>query len=449
MGSIGGIGGLVGGGGTGIDVQGTVNQLIAAQSAPISLLQKQQQRLTSEVAAIRDINAKLADLSTRFNALKDVSGSFSSKSADSSQADVLRATAGPLAQSGIHTVFVSALATTSSYYTNQLADSATSFATGSFDLNVGTGQPVTVTVDSSNNNLDALASAINNLGVGVTANVITDAGGARLSLVSNATGAPGDLAISNNTSGLSFTKAVAGSDASLTVDGIPVTSHSNTLSTVIPGVTLNLLSAAPSTPITVSVKPDNDQASATIQDFVDAYNSVAQAISAQFSYSAATQQGKPLSGNSSLVLVQQQLLSSVTYSPSSTNGIGSLASIGVNLNNDGTLAVDSAKLESVLASNFPDVQSMFQSVVSGSFAQNFSSNLTTLNDSTTGALNIELNGINQTQSSLSDQITQMQDRLDIRRQQLLDAYAQVNAQLQQLPLILSQIDAQLGSLKGK
>ncbi|HWP85367.1 MAG TPA: flagellar filament capping protein FliD [Terriglobia bacterium] len=434
--------------GSGIDVLGTVNQLIALESAPIRLLQSQQQKLSAQTSALHELNKLLLDLKAKADALKDLSGKFNTQIAASSHPDILTATASATARSGSHSVVVNSLATTSSYYTEALTDGSTPFATGTFDVSIGGGAAVTITVDSTNNTLEGLAAAINALDAGITASVVTDANGARLSLVSNTSGAPGDLTISNNTTGLSFTKAVAGANASLIVDGIPISSASNTLGTVLPGVTLNIIAPAAGTTVALSVTPDRAEARGAIEEFIASYNALVQAVNAQFSYNAETQQGAPLAGDSSLRLVQQQILSLASYSVAGNNGMETLASLGITVSNDGTLSADSAKLDDALSSNFASVQNFFQSLTPAGFARNFSTALAVLTDSVNGPLHIALKGIEQSNSSLADQIEALEDRLEVRRQILIDQFTRVDGALRQLPTLLGQISAQLNALPG-
>jgi flagellar hook-associated protein 2 len=434
-------------GDSGIDVQGLVDQVIYSESAPVRQLQAQQTQFNAQTSALNDINSKLATLLTKINALKDLAGQFNAQLANSSSTSVLSATADGTAAVGAHTVVVSNLATISSYYTDPLASGSTTFTAGSFDLQVGTGTPATITVDATRNTLDGLASYINSQNYGVQASVVTDASGARLALVSATSGAAGDLTLSNDTTGLTFTKAVTGINASLTVDSIPISSATNTINSVISGVTLNLLSAAPLSPVTVKIDPDTTKAKDAVKQFVANYNAVASAINAQFAYDSTTKRSGALAGNSSLRLAQAQLMTAVTYSITGNNGIESLGSLGVNLQNDGTLVVDDTTLDGVLASNYKDAQNFFQSLTPAGFARNLSTTLSDLTDSTLGPLNVELTGISRSQSAITNQIGGYQDRLATRRQQLVEQFSRVDTMLRQLPLLLNQINSQLGAIR--
>jgi len=308
---------------------------------------------------------------------------------------------------------------------------------------VGSNTAATVTVDSTNNTLSQLADTINNQNIGVTASVIQDSNGYRLALVSTTSGAPGDVTVSGNTSGLSFTKGVTGTNASLVVDGIPISSASNTVTNVINGVTLSLGSPSPGTPVTVNVNPDATQVTSAINTLVSAYNTVITEINSQFNVGS---DGGPLEGDNSLRDVQSQLLGALSYSIPGNSGIVNLASLGVNFNNDGSLSVDSGKLASALSSNFSAVQNLLQNTTNG-FSQNLSRVLSNINGAGTGILTLDSQSLTSTSQGLTKQISDLQAALAVQQINLTAIYARVNTTLQELPLLESQITQQLASVK--
>ena len=160
---------------------------------------------------------------------------------------------------------------------------------GSFTLQVGSGAASTVTIDSTDT-LATLAAKVNNLDLGVSASVVTDANGARLALVAKNSGAASDITVSAS-SGLGFTKAVTGSNASLTVDGVPISSASNIVSGVVPGVSFTLTGAAAGTQASIGISPNTEDAVKATNDFVTAYNKVITELNAGFAYNAGTKQG--------------------------------------------------------------------------------------------------------------------------------------------------------------
>ncbi|HTV53603.1 MAG TPA: flagellar filament capping protein FliD [Terriglobia bacterium] len=432
----------------GIDVQQTVQALEKAAEAPEQQMESQETYYSDQASAATNINNLLSDLQTAVQTLEDPAGGLDATSATSSNDNVVTATSTAGTQAGTSTVTVTSLATTSTYDTNELASGDTTFGAGQFTIQVGSGSAQTITVDSSNDTLNTLASYINNGNYGVTASVVTDANGARLSLTSDTSGAPGNLTISGNTTGLTFNQTVAGANSSITVNGVPLNTTSNTVTGAIPDVTLNLTGTSTS-PVTVTVGADASQASTPINNFVSAYNAVIDAINAQFTYTQGASSQPPLFSDSSLQQVQQTLYNDVNYAISGNSGINSLASLGITLQSDGTLAVNNDTLNSTLSSNPAAVQNFFQQASgTNGFALNFENDLTNLTDTATGPLYLDLQGFNQDEQNLTDQINAFQANVNQEAQLWEQEYAQVNSLLQTLPLQLEQLNSELGNINS-
>jgi flagellar hook-associated protein 2 len=430
--------------GSGLDVTAVVNQILDAARGPERLWQRQQSGLTAQTNALNSINSSLTALQTAMQALSDVSGVIASRVATSSQTGILTASAQSDAASGVHLITVTSLATTAASYTDALATSDTTFQTGVITLQVGSAS-ADITVDSTNNTVSGLAKAINGKKLGVTASVITDATGVRLALVSQTTGQPGDLTIAGNTSGLTFHKSVAGQNASFTIDGVPIASATNTVTGALAGVTLNLASSAPGTPVQLSVGPDTAAVNRALTNFVSAYNTVIRAVNAQFAVPSSATAASPLAANGALRALQSNLLSDITYTMAGNNGYQGLASLGIDMANDGTLSVDQTSLDGVLTGHFAEFQNFFQNVSSG-FGSHFSSDLTSLTSPTQGVLNANLSEIQSQQKTLTDTISTFEDHLAAREQLLIKQYSQVDAMLRQYPLLMQQISSQLNAL---
>jgi flagellar hook-associated protein 2 len=434
--------------GQGIDVNSFVQMALAGDTANIAALQAQQATVNTKSSTLATITSDLTALQSAAAALNDPLGVLNSEVATSSNSNELTATAASGAVAGAHTIAVTSLATTSSYYSDAVATSSTPLATGdTIAISAGGTQVASVTVDSSNNTLDKLAAAINSQTSAVHASVITDANGARLAIVSAASGAPGNLAVTGSlhrtdTSAINFTQAVPGLNAVLTVDGVPISSATNTVSNVISGVTLNLTGPTGSTPVTLTVAPDTSSISTAINNFVSAYNTAITAINAQFQVSSSGTGAQPLEADGSLRDAQQRLLSAITYSNS---GSVNLVSLGINMNNDGTLTVDSGALATALSSNFSGVQSFLQTASTG-FAGNLNTVLSGLTDSTSGVLGLDASGLTQTSLDLTNHISDLQSAMAVQTQNLIAVYARVNTTLQELPLLQTQLSQQLASI---
>src|SRR5258708_3228052 len=311
--------------GQGIDVAQFVQLALAGDNANIANFQTTQSILSAQSTALAKITSDLTALQSAAFSLNDPLGALNSQTATSSNSSVLSATAASTAVAGSHTITVTSLATTSSYYTDALAAANTPVGTGAFQIKIGNNPAVTVTalsggnyqfqtgtnppvtVNSGDNTLNGLASAINSQGIGVNASVVNDANGARLALVSQTSGAPGDITVSGNTTTLNSNKAVTGCDAALVVDGVPISSTTNTVANVINGVVLSLNSPSPNTPVSLTVASDTSKAADAVNQFVSAYNTAINDINAQFAVKSDGTGGGPLEADGSLREAQSAL----------------------------------------------------------------------------------------------------------------------------------------------
>jgi flagellar hook-associated protein 2 len=426
-----------------INVQTLLTSVEEANAIPMDLLQQKQNALQTQSSTLTSIEGDINALGTAVSALSNTNGSINSLTATSSDSNLVTATADPTAIPSTHTIVVNSLATTASYYTDPV-DPSTTLGAGSFQIAVGSNAPVTVTVDNTDNTLSGLAAAINKQSVGVTASVINDANGSRLALVSNTSGSTGNITISNNTTSLKFHSAVTGANASLTVDGVPISSASNTVSTVIPGVTLSLVGANSGVTVGLTLSPDANQATGAINQFVSSWNKVIQDLNGQFDVSSNGTGGGPLEADNTLRSVQDQLLSAITASVAGNNGFVNLATIGVNMNQDGTLSVDSGVLSNALNNNFSSVQNLLQGA--GGVATFLSTTLNQITDPTQGSISLDLQGMSQQNQDLTQQIGNMQTQLMTQDQLLVAEYTQMQNTLDEMPMLQTQITQQLGSL---
>jgi flagellar hook-associated protein 2 len=242
---------------------------------------------------------------------------------------------------------------------------------------------------------------------------------------------------------MGFTDAVDGQDASLTVDGIPIDSASNTVTGVIPGVTLTL-SGQSSAPVTIGITPDLTPVASDINNFVSSWNTLIQAVNSGIQYNSSTGTAGTLEGDTSADFVQQELLSSLATGMSGNNGVVNLESIGISLQDDGTLSVDSTTLNNALQNNFSAVQNLFQST--SGVGQALQTTIDSLSNPVTGPLSADMNGISSEITDLNSQISDFQTQLQNTQTQLTAEYSTINTTLEQLPETLASINSQLDAL---
>jgi flagellar hook-associated protein 2 len=442
--------------GQGIDVSSLVQQVLAESSGQLTEWQGELSTAQTQASALTSINTDLTSLATAVTALEDPLGALATPGATSSDESVLTATAQGSAAAGNHSIVVTSLATAGAVYTSDFAGGASASilpsgtTSGTIDLQIGGSSGTTVPIaitQGTNDTLTSLAKYINGQNLGVQANVVTDANGSRLSLVSQNTGTPGALAITSNNTSLNFADPTGGTNASLTVDGMPYSSVSNTITGAISGVTLNLVSPSPGgNAVQVAVGPDAAQATNAINNFVSAYNQVVNDINQQFTVDTATNTEGPLGSDSSLRQLQSSLLTDVTYATTGSGAYNNLASLGISMNDDGTLSVDSSQLSSALSSNPSSVLGFFQNATQTGFADSFHKDLTNLTNPMEGVLNLDLAQNSTQQTDLNNSISNFETQLTAEQTQLTAEFSQVNASLQAYPLLLQETTAALASM---
>jgi flagellar hook-associated protein 2 len=247
--------------------------------------------------------------------------------------------------------------TTTSAGTLSPVSSLSDALAGSISIQVGTGAAQTVTVPTSNATLTGLEEAINSTpGIGVTASIVTNSDGtSSLALTSQTPGAAGTLtvnsSVTDSVTALNYNTAETGANASLTVDGVNLTSTSNTVTNLIPGVTFQLLSSS-STPVQVIIGNDNTDVESAVTQFVSDYNSLISALNTQ---EGNTSSGtpEPLFGSPTLSLLQEELLNGL----SAENPSGYLDSIsavaGTTLSGSLSIQVGSQTAENVVIGAAP------------------------------------------------------------------------------------------------
>ena len=432
----------LGSGATGINVSAAVSSAIYAESAPERQWQAQQTTLQQQQGAINQLNNLASSLSDSLNALSDPVGAMTSLTANSSNSNVVTASAVAGTTTGNHVVVVNNLASTAAWYSDSATSSSTQLNAGSFTLQVGSGTPTTIPFGSGvTNTLDQLASYVNTQNLGVTASVINDAEGSRLAIVSQSSGQANDITITTSAA-LGFTQAVQAKNASITIDGIPVSSATNTVTGAVNGLTLNLQSAAPGTEVNVLIAPDSTSIAGALNNFVSAYNAIVQDVNSQFAYNSTTNTSGPLSADSAVRSLQSLLLGAGSYQAG--GNIPNLASMGISMADDGTLSVDSSTLGDALQNNFDAVENFFQGNSSNGFASSLNGQLNSYTDPTQGAFTVDLQSLSSQNSNLQDQIDTFGRYIASEQTRLTAEYSQADILLQELPNQLNQIDTMLG-----
>jgi flagellar hook-associated protein 2 len=436
--------------GAGFDVSTTVTSILAIQQSIETPWKTQLTSLQAQDTAFSTLGTDLGTLSTSLSALTDLEGVTAEKDGSSSNTSAVSlSSASATAAAGSHTIVVNSLAQTSSVYSNAIANASDTLS-GSLSIQVGSGSAQTVTVDSSSNTLSTLAAAINSAGIGVAASIISDANGSRLSLVSSTGGSSGQLTVASNLTDATTATAVstqtgtAGANASLTVDGVEISSASNTVSTAIPGVTFQLLSTS-SSPVQVQITNDTADISTAVNSFVTAYNTVVGDLAKQEGKDSSGN-AEPLYGNPTVSSMQSQL-SQALLGGAASGSVSSITQMGITVNQDGTLTFSQDDLDTTLNSSFSDAVGFLQNT--GSFGTNFTSTLNGLSSTDpTGAIYLAEQQNTSEEATLNDDVTNEEALLATENTSLTTELNTANETLQSIPSQLSEVNEMYSAVTG-
>jgi len=365
------------GAGSGIDTATlTTNLVSAAFSDKETQLSNKTSTNTAQISSLGTLTSGIDSFASALQQL--VAGGTLKSQPSSSDTSVLTATAQTGSSIGNLSaqIEVRQVATAQSLVSGYVAQ--TNIGSGSLTLTTSAGS-FNIAIDSTNNTLQGLANAINaakngTTAAGVTASVVTDSGGTRL-VIKGATGAANTFSLSANSdadadltrfastgTGAGMTVAQPAQDAIIRIDGVDSSHSSNTISDLIPGVTLNLVSAKPGTTISLGTTRPTDAITQAVNDYVSAYNTLLGEITTAISPASTdgSSAAGPLYGNSAIGQMKTMLQRVTSTALSSyPNGPQTLAEIGVSTGQDGTLSVDATKLSTALTT-YPDaVEAMF------------------------------------------------------------------------------------------
>jgi flagellar hook-associated protein 2 len=355
------------GAGSGLDVRALVDDLAAAAKAPKeALIAQREQANQAKVSTLAQVGGAIDSFAAALSSL--ISGGTLYSQPSLSDASVFTASAVPGARLGALSaeIEVTQLAKAQTLSSVPLAGASEPVGEGDLTITTASGS-FTVTIGPANDSLTGLAKAINDENAGVTASVVTDAAGARL-VVKGGIGEAQAFTLSvpaGTASGLErfasagMTLAQAAQDAILFVDGVEIHRAANSFSDLVPGVQIDLKSAKRGTAVSIGVTRPTAAIGQAVQDFVAAYNELATMIAEATKAGVAGEAGA-LRGDVGVREMQRQLASLPTTVLSSTGeGPRTLAEIGVRTNRDGTLSVNQARLQDVLASDPEGVEALF------------------------------------------------------------------------------------------
>src|SRR5438034_1561431 len=301
--------------GSGLDVESIVTQLMAIERRPVTLLQNAATDLKAQLSSFGQMQSYMSAFRDKANALTSTT-LWGQTVATASDTTAVSVSTGSSASAGSYSISVSKLAASQTVTSTAYAASTSVVGEGSLSIELGTwsgdpatafsakagSSPVSITIGPTETSLASIRDKINAAGAGVTASIVNDASGARLSLRSTSTGAEngfrvtatetvddgnpatGLSALGYNGEGLSpMSLNQKALNAEAKINGIDIVSASNTLANVADGLTVKLLKTTTSA-VDVSVTQDTDAVKTAINGLVSAYNDLNGFIRTQTKY---------------------------------------------------------------------------------------------------------------------------------------------------------------------
>tara|TARA_R110001599_G_scaffold227036_6_gene426129 strand:- start:3645 stop:4991 length:1347 start_codon:yes stop_codon:yes gene_type:complete len=437
--------------GSGLDLNGLLDQLQDAEREKLVPIERRLETQDTKISAYGQLQSALSAFQDSADALND-SALYESLSTNVG-GEAITASADAEAQPGSYNVSVETLATRGTLASNGVdtADEAITADAQKLTLNFA-GSPSQVIDIAADSSLEDIRDAINaNESAGVNATIVNDGTNYRLALSSSETGADASIESFSFDGAAPFaadTDATRqlGTDAALTVNGIAITSPTNQVEGAIQGVTLNLQEEGEST---VKVEQNTLAVREAVTSFVDAYNDLKGTIGQLTSFDAETGAAGELLGDSAVRTVESRMR--IALSSGSEGQFSTLSDIGISLQRDGTLEINSDELDNAIANNQGALSEFFAGASEETgMAGQLSNTLEQLlgsNGTVTGAIAGAENRI----ESLGERYTRMEQSIDQTISRYRTQFGQLDgmiAQMNQTSSYLTQqfdaLDAQLG-----
>lgn len=365
--------------GSGIDIENIIEKLVDAESVPAKeRMTLRETEISAEISAFGSLKGALTDFRkslTNLSSLQNVA----TRAATSSNPESFTVSATSSASVGNSDIEIVNLASAHKMIsTANFASPTAAVGAGSINIAVGSTSFDVEIVGGQNNTLAGIRDAINNAtnNPGVTASILTVSDGmggtvSKLVLSSDDTGAANAITVSvtgdsdgNDTDNVGLSaflnanmeqKSTA-ADALIRVDGFDVTSSSNVFENAIQGVTLTALEANPGVTETLGVSIDKTAIKTNLTTFVESFNALAETFKFLTKYDPETNEAGLLTGDTTIRSIENQLRRVVTGAVDGLEGtFNSLVSLGITTQRDGTLKLDSTKLDKALNTNFDEV----------------------------------------------------------------------------------------------
>lgn len=445
--------------GSGLDIAGIVQSLVAAEGQPVETrIGTQEARAQAKLSAFGGLKSALADFRDKLEVMKTPE-KFLLRKAISGNEDYFTVSADSKALPASYSLEVVQLAQAQKLTSGAFTDSDTVVGTGTLTVAVG-ASTMDLTIDATNNTLAGIRDAINSAtdNPGVAATIVNADSGSYLILTGEATGAASTITVTqaggdgglaaleyDPGSGLaSLTESIAAQDSLIRIDGFDVQNATNTVVGAVQGVTISLGSVSGGAAATLTVENDETGARGLVGDFVESYNELLKTLDALTDYDAESERAGPLLGDATIRGIRDQIRRELSQAVNDPNlPFGTLSEVGIQTQLDGSLTIDDTDLSNILADDFVKFGQLFSNT------NGFATRLYDLADSfldTEGIIEARTKGIETQIEGLADDRESLNERLASLETRLLRQFNALDSLLAQLSSTSNFLTQQLNNL---
>jgi flagellar hook-associated protein 2 len=446
--------------GSGLDIAGIVQSLVAAEGQPVeSRISQQEARAQGKLSAFGSLKSALADLRDKLDIMQNLD-KFLSRKAISGNEDYFTVSAGTDALPARYSLEVVQLAQAQKLTSGAFIDADTVVGTGTLTVGAGASS-IDIEITAENNTLAGIRDSINsaNGNPGVAATIVNADSGSYLILTSEKTGASQDITITQTggDGGLSaleydpgmgltsLTESIAPQDALIRIDGFDVMSDTNTFEGAVQGVTITAVQAAAGAQ-TLTVENDDEATKQLVADFVESYNALVTVFDSLTNYDAESEVAAPLVGDATIRSIRDQVRRELSTAVQDLDAPFSvLRDVGIEVQLDGKLEINDDELNTILADDFVKFGQLFANT------DGFATRLYDLTDNflkTDGIIDSRTKGLTSKIEGFADDRVALNERLASLETRLFRQFNALDSLLAQLSSTSNFLSQQLANLPG-
>lgn len=469
--------------GSGLDINSLVERLMTVERQPLTALATKKGMIESKISALGQIRSSLDALKTAAQRMttQDKLLTLKTTVADTSIATVSTSNSATPASFSLE---VEQLASAQKLSSPEFASASSSLgnAAGSVTIEFGTYSAgvytlnpdraaFTVNVEAAKMTPEGIRDAINQANKEVSASLVNSGTGVMLVLTNAKTGANQHMRLTvsdpdgNNTdnaglsqlaynpaasvgNGKNMSERVAAQDARVKIDGISITSRTNTLDQSIAGLTISLLKTNDDSPTTMTTTRDDSQVKTAVNSFITAYNNLNKLVRDLTKYDATKREAAILNGESTVRNVLSQVRGLLSRQYGSTS-LPTLSELGITTQSDGSIRLDATKFDSTFSSKRDAVVALFTQSTGGTEGDGFAGTvedlITSLTDNN-GLLDARTDGLNASLKNLNSKEDQIEARLSQIEQRYRTQFVTLDRNLNSLQSLSAYLQQQLASI---